>query len=284
MNVHRPIGAALLLAVVAGCNADDPDIPRENYALIFTEATSVAGGGFVTLPVANFVNSTQLQFSSSTQPVDGCIDTGYDENQSGTDLGQITYLDPGDDVVVEAGDATRDLALVVDPETDAETYEIPGAQGGLPYTPGDTIEFTSGGSTEFPLFSIRARTAEAFTFTEPSVPAQGQPIALSWTTTGVTPGSAMLVSLRYRTTSGTGRLNRQIFCEMVDDGSFNVPAQFTAGWRASDSTETAMSRWRTQFKQINANTFGVVSSNFTVPTRGSTPTLGRAAIAELRAR
>ena len=284
MNVHRPIGAALLLAIVAACNADEPDIPRENYALIFTEARSVSGGGFVTLPVANFVNSSQLSFSSSTQPVDQCIETTYDDTRSGIDLGPISFLDPGDDVRVASGGQSRELALVVDPETDAETYEISAGQGGLPYTPGDTIEFTGGGSDEFPLFSIRARTAEAFTFTEPSVPAQGQPIVLTWTTTGVQPGSAMLVSLRYRSNTSTGRLDRQIFCEMVDDGSFNVPSQYAGSWRVSDSTQTALSRWRTQFKQLGPNTFGVVSSNFTVPTEGSTPTFRRSAIVALRAR
>ena len=283
MNVHRPIGVALLLAVVAACGADEPDIPRENYVLIFTDARSVAGGGYVTLPVANFVNSSQLAFSSSTQPRDLCIDTTYEESDALIDLGPVTFLDPGDNVMVESPSASRDLALVVDPQTDSETYEIAAGQGGLPYTPGDTIEFTSGGSTEFPLFSIRARTAEAFTFTEPSVPASGQPIALSWTTTGVQPGSTMLVSLRYRAAT-TGPLNRQIFCEMVDDGSFNVPAQYTGGWRTADSTETAMSRWRTEFKQLGSNTFGVVSSNFTVPTEGATQTFRASMMARLRTR
>jgi hypothetical protein len=263
MNVRRPIAAVTLLGALVACNADDPQVPRENYALIFTDARELPGGGYVTLPVANFVNSQQLVFDFSTNPADACLEGAYDPTQEGSDLGQLTYLDPGD-VTVAGGGAQRSLDLVVDAEDDSESWEITGGEG-LPFTPGDTLTFTTTGATEgFPLFSIRARSAEAFTFTEPTVPAVGQPVLLNWTTTGVRPGSAMLVSLRYRTTT-SGPLTRQIFCEMVDDGSFSVPAQFATFWRTSDSTATAMSRWRTEYKQVDDDSFAVVFSNFTVP-------------------
>jgi hypothetical protein len=271
MTVSRSLAAALLVAVAAGCNSTEPTIPRENYALIYSEARSVTGGGFVTLPVASFFRSAQLTISSSTSPADQCIETPYDPDQEGADLGDISFYNAGA-VTVEADDVTRQLARVV--EGEVERYEITSG-GGLPYEPGDTVEFIVAGTTGgFPAFSIRARTAEEFTFTEPSVPAAGQPIALSWTT-GVPAGSAMLVSLRYRSASATTGLDRQIYCEMVDDGSFSVPAQLATGWRVAAARETAMSRWRTEFEQINDDTWAVVSSNFTVPTPGSTPTLAR---------
>lgn len=278
MNVHRPFSALLLVAVAAGCGADDPQLPRENYALIFTEARAVSGGGFVTLPVANFINTTQLAFSSSTQPADDCIVTTYDADQTGTDLGDITYLSPGADVTVASGAQTRELSLVTNPQNQAQTWQIGGGQGGLPYTPGDTITFTgSGDANGFPLFSIKARSAEAFTFTEPAVPAAGQPLVLSWTTTGVAPGSSMLVSLRYNAPN-SDELDRQVFCEMVDDGTFSIPATFLVEWRTATERETAFSRWRTEFKQVDGRSFVVVSSNFTVPTQSSTPTFRQAAV------
>lgn len=284
MSVHRPIALALLLGIAAGCNSSEPDIPRENYALIFTDAKSVAGGGYVTLPVANFVNTTQLLFETSTNPADACIETTYDPTQGGTNLGNIEYLNPGT-VSAETDDASRPLSLVIDDETDSETWEITGTSG-LPYVPGDTITFAGTGNAQgFPLFAISARTAEAFTFTEPAVPNAGQPIALAWTATGIPAGSAMLVSLRYRSSVATGEgPDRQIFCEMIDDGAFNVPASLTTGWRAATVRETAMSRWRTEFEQITANSFAVVSSNFTVPTEGAGPTFRQAATGLLSAR
>lgn len=281
MTVSRSLAAALLVAVAAGCNSTEPTIPRENYALIYTEARSVSGEGFVTLPVASFFRSAQLTISSSTSPADQCIETTYDPDQGGADLGDISFFNAGAAVTVEADDVTRQLTRVV--EGELERYEITSG-GGLPYEPGDTIEFTVPGATGgFPAFSIRARTAEEFTFTEPSVPAAGQPIALSWTA-GVPAGSAMLVSLRYRSASATSGLDRQIYCEMLDDGSFSVPSQFATGWRVAQARETAMSRWRTEFEQINDDTWAVVSSNFTVPTPGSTPTLARGFASPLVAR
>ena len=262
MNVRRPIAALSLLAALTACNADEPQIPRENYALIFTDARQLPAGGYATLPVANFVNSQQLVFDLSTNPADACLEGAYDPEQEGSDLGRLTFLDPGT-VTAANGAVQRNLARVVD-EEDSESWEI-ASGGALPFTPGDTLTFTATGSAEgFPAFSIRARAAEAFTFTEPTVPAAGQPVVLNWTTTGVRPGSAMLVSLRYRTTT-SGPLTRQVFCEMVDDGSFNVPSQYVTLWRTSDSTATAMSRWRTEYKQINDRSFAVVFSNFTMP-------------------
>ena len=262
MNVRRPVAVVSLLAALAACNSDDPQIPRENYALIFTDARELPGGGYVTLPVANFVNSQQLVFDFSTNPADACLEGPYDPEQEGSDLGRLEFLDPGD-VTAAVGDTQRSLQLVVD-EEETESWQVATGDG-LPFTPGDTLTFTASGSTDgFPSFAIRARSAEAFTFTPPTVPADGQPVVLNWTTTGVRPGSAMLVSLRYRTTS-TGPLTRQVFCEMVDDGSFSVPSQYVTFWRQSDSTATAMSRWRTEYKQVDDRSFAVVFSNFTVP-------------------
>ena len=274
MTVHRPLVATLLLAATVGCNSTEPNIPRENYALIFSEARAVSGGGFVTLPNASFVRSAQLRISSSVSPLDQCIDTGYDPDLSGSDLGDITFFDAGAAVTVEAGEQSRQLTRVIE-SNDSESYQITSG-GGLPYTPGDTIEFTIPGAPDgFPAFFVRARSAEAFTFTEPAVPAVGQPIQLAWTATGIPAGSAMLVSLRYESATSTTGLDRQIFCELIDDGSFAIPSSIAGGWRLATERESAMSRWRTQFKQIDGNTFAAVSSNFTVPTPGSTPTLAR---------
>jgi hypothetical protein len=263
--------AIALLALLAGaCSTGTDSVPRENYGIVFVETQEVEAG-YVVNPTATFFSSPQLSFNTSVQSADACVVADYDADAEDV-LPNLRFLNAGEELTATLSGETRTLTRVVE-ANETETYEIESG-GGIVFDPGDTLQLSAPGADDgFPDFSIRARTAEAFDFTEPEPPAAGEPLVLDWTPRPV-PGSTMLVSLRYASTGST--LDTQVYCDLVDDGDFTIAASQINGWRLATTRENVFTRWRTEVRQLNENSYVVVSSTLSIPTPGSGPTLARA--------
>lgn len=259
MRASRPLLAAALLAAAA-CSRADLRVQQEDYAVIYLDAVPVAGGTSVS-PYATFFRSQPLGIATSVSPLDSCRLAAYSD--STTAIANTAGIDAGATVKVSVSGDSVSLTPTVQPGI--RTYRLPGSQG-LLFTPGDTVRITIPGAPGgFLASTIAARTADAFTRSALPVPDTGAAIALTWTPDAL-PGSSMLVSLRYNA-PGTSLLNTQVFCSLVDDGTFTIPSAVLAGWRAASVRDAVTSRWRTEIRQIG-NSFLIVSSTYSL--RGMT--------------
>ena len=258
-----------LLALFAGaCSTGTESVPRENYGIVFAE-TQAVDAGYILAPTASFFSSPQLTFNTSVESANACVVAGYDPDAA-DNLPNLRFLNAGEQITATLSGESRTLARVVEPNN-TEIYEIE-TGGGIVFEPGDSLQISGGLVDGFPPFNVKARTAELFDFTEPTPPAAGEPLTLIWSPR-ITTGSTMLVSLRYAST-GTA-LDSQVYCDLEDDGRFDIPAAQIAGWRAATTRENVFTRWRTEVRQLNDNSYVVVSSTLSIPTPGSQPTFAR---------
>lgn len=271
--IRRRSILALVVLATAACNSLDNSTPRGNYAIVFADAFNTTAG-YRLSPTVAFFSSPQLSFNTSVYSADTCVVTTYDANAN-DNLSGITYLDAGAAVTAQIGDTTRTLTRST--ATDGtQTYKITTGSA-FAFTPGDSLQVTVPGATSgFSPFVIKGRTAEAFTASEPTPPAAGEPLTLTWSAAPAV-GSTMLVSLRYASPSSSGgALDRQIYCDLVDDGSYAIAPSLITDWRVATTRSYVFTRWRTEIKQVNSSSVAILTSTFSVPTPGSQPTLARA--------
>lgn len=259
MRYSRQLIAVTLVAASA-CSNPELRVQKEDYAVIYLDAETVGGESSFS-PVATFFRSQPLGIATSTTPEDNCFITSFVDTL--TPLDNTTGLDAGATVTVNvSGDS---ISLTPTAQPSIRTYRVPGAQQ-LVFTPGDTVRVTIPGAVGgFIASTIAARTADAFTRSALPVPGALESIDLTWTP-DTRAGSSMLVSMRY-SAAGTGTLDSQVFCSLVDDGAFTIPSDVLAGWRAASVREAVTSRWRTEVKQIG-NSFLIASSTYSL--RGMT--------------
>ena len=118
----------------------------------------------------------------------------------------------------------------------------------------------------FPGGTIRAKTAEAFTFpTEIPLPAGTEAIQLTWTPPE-DQRSAMVVSLRYATINNPALATRNVLCTFVDDGVDSIPFRWHQNWSSSTGVRSVVAtRLRTSYVGTGDANLGVVST-YQVPT------------------
>ena len=114
--------------------------------------------------------------------------------------------------------------------------------------------------------SIRAKTAEAFTFpTDIPIPAGTEAIQLQWTAPQ-DPRSAMVVSLRYASSQNPGILSRNVLCTFMDDGVDSIPFRWHQNWSTSTGVRAVVAtRLRTNYVGVGEANLGVIST-YQVPT------------------
>jgi hypothetical protein len=227
--------------------------------------------GFVTVgakgaPGAHVANVEGLFFQGNLSAVpnagfasDTCADGLFSE---GNVLLGVTYLDAGESVDATVGGIARSL----DRTTTAQglAYRPTAA---FSYTPGDSIVVTVPGvSGGFPAGTIRAKTAEAFTFpTNIPIPAGTEAIQLAWSLPQ-DENSAMIVSLRYETTQNPGILTRNVLCTFKDDGVDSIPFRWHQNWSTAPGQRVVVAtRLRTHYEAAAQANLGVIST-YQVPT------------------
>jgi hypothetical protein len=252
------------LALVACIEASDPG-PVIDFGSVGLDINAASGGGYTATPIGFFTRG-RLVSLPTTEPADRCQLLFYSSQQQFPP--SIDYSDPGEGVQVTVATTTATLVPVQQASgliayTASPFAVTPGATANL------VVPGTAGG---FPAATASVRTAEPFTFDPVLVTEEPEGLPLSWTTdfpTGIV-GQIMLVSLRYASGGGDD-LDRQIYCELRDDGSFTVPADLAVGWGDAGVTVRTVNvqRVRKQIVQISGDvlefgsTFDVTGTTFT---------------------
>jgi hypothetical protein len=228
--------------------------------------------GFVTVGAkkdaggAHFANVEGLFFQGNLAAVpnagfatDTCSDGLFIE---GNTLLGVTYIDAGSSVDATVGGVSRTLERTT---TSAGLAYRPTAA--FSYNPGDSIIVSvTGVPGGFPPGTIRAKTAEPFTFpTDLPIPQGSESIQLNWTAPQ-DPNSAMVVSLRYETAASPGLLTRHVLCTFVDDGVDSIPFRWHQNWSTSPGQRAVVAtRLRTHYVAAGEGNLGVIST-YQVPT------------------
>lgn len=256
-----------LLALVVGLTACVEQIERPNGRVGSISATAFSDGGVGTQLnlEAAFFGETDLNFATPTN--DTCFVAQYDPTNT-INTGFL-YLNAGDFLTVRTGSRVDSMRPIIG--IPVRVYES-SRSNGIVYTPGDTVSVDIPGTAAFPAASISSRTAEAFTHTPIPVPAEGEDIIASWTTTP-TAGSTMTYALRYANTFSSGPQNEQLVCSFVDDGSATIPAAFLTNWRSAQagSRSTNVVRVRSRELQLDSRTKLLLISTYSQPLTVLTP-------------
>ena len=248
-------------AFIAACDNSLEGINvQQIWGFVTVGATKNASG-------AHFANVEGLFFQGNLSALpnadfatsDTCADVLLTE---GNNLVGVTYLDAGTTVDATIGGIARTLERTT--TTQGLAYR-PVARP--PYTPGDSIVVNVPGvEGGFPGGTIRAKTAEAFTFpADIPIPAGTEAIQLAWTAPQDT-RSAMVVSLRYATINSPTVLTRNVLCTFIDDGVDSIPFRWHQNWSSSSGVRAVVAtRLRTSYVSAGDANLGVVST-YQIPT------------------
>lgn len=227
--------------------------------------------GFITVSAqkspagAHFADAEGLFFKGNLAAVpnadftaDTCADVVLTE---GNNLSGVTYLDAGASVSATIGGVANALNRTNTAEGIAYQPASP-----IAFNPGDSIVVSVAGvAGGFPGGTIRAKTAEAFNFPTINVPAGTEAIQLNWTEPQ-DPRSAMVVSLRYATSTDPSILSRNVLCTFIDDGVDSIPFRWHQNWSSSGGARAVVAtRLRTNYVAAGEGNLGVIST-YQVPT------------------
>ncbi|MDQ6886286.1 MAG: hypothetical protein M3068_03225 [Gemmatimonadota bacterium] len=225
MGSGRAVGSAAL-ALSAACSGVTDSRPTLDFGVITLEAAG-EGQAYTTRPVAVFYRTSGVQLPTSTISQDSCAILPFTASPI-VSRDTLVYVSAGDSIGVTVGAASGQLKPAS--QNGVQSYVLPGL-GGVSYSPGAVAMFSVPGSPGgFPAATISIRTSEAFSLGSiTAAPAVGQGIPVTWTPAGDAT-SKLQLSLEYATV-GSARLDQQIACALVDDGSAVIPAALVGGWR-----------------------------------------------------
>ncbi|MBL0940203.1 MAG: hypothetical protein IBJ03_15015 [Gemmatimonadaceae bacterium] len=232
------LSTSVLLAACGGLS--DPGIPETNrYGAINIAASGVS-------PTSARADATVIFFeaitiavpNSSLQQSDNCVFSTVDT------LPQITRGQnrAGETVSLTAGSTTLQLAY-------SDTLKRYATVAGQPfsYNTGDMAQIgIPGNATVFPAQNISVKLAEPILPQPIAVPAAGAPMQVRWNGTNDN-SAAIILALRYADPTSSTYANRQVYCEVKDDGSFDIPANGITSFLISPShlRSLTITRWRT---------------------------------------
>jgi hypothetical protein len=230
MTLHRIPALALAGVALTACISTEPQ-PTHDYGFVVLVGEENAGGSTVIAdPIAYFLRTSNLSVSENGATNDECT-IGQIPESNAPQPG-LPYLDAGSLVTVLATEQPPILLERSEPVPSQILYR---KAGDFAYTPGTAITASvSGSDGGFPEMSVTGTTATPFEVSE--VPIGDSPastIALSWDTPPTAGRTTMNVSLRFA--EAAGEINRQIFCTLVDDGSYTIPQLQAEGWNTSEN-------------------------------------------------
>jgi len=253
------------VALAVACDNSLQGINRQDtWGFVIVSATKSVGGAHFTSPEGLFFKGNLSSVPNSDFAIDTCADGTYSE---GNNLTGVTYLDAG--VALQATLSGNTNSLVRTTTSTGLSYLL--EAGSTPYTPGDTIYVSIPGvEGGFPTGSIKAKTAEGFTFPTIEVPQGTETIPLNWTPPQTTGSSSMIVSMRYKS-GGSTTFNRHVLCTFIDDGQDSIPFRWYQSWAAASSErEVVATRLRTTYVSAGDANLGVIST-YEVPTPPDNP-------------
>ena len=239
-----------VLLALAGCVGTTENRGGNLIGLIQMNARS-KGTGYTTSPTANFYLAGAATLSSAGSAPDTCSRGSYDPISA--PVNEATVLSGGATVAVTVSGITDTLRRSGSVDG---TYRTALAAG-IAFKPGDTVSFTvAGDGAGFPAVSAIMKTSEPFTMSTIALPAANQTIDVTWTPAAT--GAAMLLQLLYNDGSNSTPSvpNRQLFCSLVDDGAYSIPAILVDSWRLGSAAARSVvaRRLRTLVKQPSGST------------------------------
>lgn len=253
--------APLAGLLLAACRAGTEPVLTSDYGFVTLQTVKPAAGGWAVKPIGLFFSASGIVLPGSHIAKDSCV---VAENAAPPPFTVDRYLTAGEHIVVAMSGSS--MALVQDTIGVAPFYVSPDSSG-IAATPGDSATLTvPGDSSGFPTASLTVKTAEPFTLDSVPTGPAGSDITLRWTPAADT-GSKMVVSLQYASLGST-TLDKQIYCALVDDGSYTIRASLAGGWQNAygGKRSVAASRWRTAIEPVGSSAVLQVISTFDVPT------------------
>ena len=254
MRRHLHLSALGLPLALAACLDPDP-VPESNYGVIGL-TTVVTATDTILSPEALFYRTGLLGLPTSRVTTDQCQVASYPTPSPGTQLPR--FLDAGDSVAVSTATTTKYLFPIIN--TNGEAYVLEESDR-FPFRPGENVTITvPGAAGGFANGTISVLTARGFTLgpIDPAPPPT-ETLELTWTPAG-DDSTKMLISLQY----GVNQIaaNQQIFCSLVDDGAYEVPAILLTQWRTANtgSRKAEAARWRVAAKEVTGGVLLVVSA------------------------
>lgn len=246
-----------VLSCAACVDALNPPDPRAFGVFLLT--TTESDSAYVLNPEGVFFRASDVSFPNSASPADACTTLPYSTQTAARDLDDVLGGSP---VTL----TLRSVATNLTPrQEDRDFVYRPTDGAAIAHTPGDSAYLNiPGAAGGFPQTTAAARTAESFTFATVTVPPVGQGLQLTWSA-AAQPGSAMAFSLQYARSPST-TLNEQLYCELIDDGSFLVPTLQVDPWRDANNNVRGVSatRFRTLRQPSTNNSVLLVLSRLTV--------------------
>lgn len=227
MTLSRFAALAIAGAALTGCISTEP-IPTQDYGFVVLVGESDgAGGHTIADPLAYFLRTSRIGISEAGATRDNC-EIGAIPPSSDPVPG-LPYLDAGSQVTVVTTGSPFNLPKVTAPNS--ILYKLTGSFG---LTPGGSVSASvPGADGGFPAMAVTGTAATSFTFSEIPVGEGINDIDLTWTAPPQAGRTSMNVSLRYADDSQT--LNQQIFCSLVDDGSYTVEPLLADRWLNADA-------------------------------------------------
>lgn len=251
----RFAGVLAFTLFLAACRS--LEVERVQVALI-SVPSELTEEGYESMPFASFIEGTGIGLSSTTVGQEGCIDRA---TTASTGSPTFDYIDAGPSITARfSGPEATLTKRTVDSRT---TYALPEGIS-LAFTPGEQITVTIPGAVDgFPARQVTARTAEAFTAAEITLPTSTTAdLTVTWTPVPDISGSAMFYSIRYSSPGVSDE--REIACVFRDDGTGVIGATMLTEFRQSSVRDAIAQRAR-----ITANRAGSVithvTSTFGVP-------------------
>lgn len=252
------VAAAFVVACEDSLSVNTQD---DTWGFINISARKTQAGVHLTSPDAFFFKARLAGVPNASFAADSCNDVSYSPDN---DLSGVTYIDGGAGLPIRL--AGRQDTLRRFQSALSTTYALSGGSAPFTYTPGDSAVIKVPGAVGgFPAAEVRAKTAEAFTINEVVAPAGTDAIQLRWTP-AQNLESAMILSMRYATSSSGGEFNRQVLCTYRDDGIDSIPFRQYQTWKsATGNKDVIATRLRTTFVAAGDAVLEVIST-YQVPT------------------
>ena len=246
---------AVALALTACLNSSEPDPPHD-FGFVLLETIPTDAGYRTEVSGVFYRANTGVELPSTDAQEDTCVRRlGFPGNPVGILPATISAGTPlmlslsGNEIelVMNVTEVSISYAPVLESfETvpgDVATVVVPGETGG------------------FPTFQLSAKTAEPFTAGPVPTYPEPTPMTFEWTPAEEA-GSRMSITLRYVVGQGSGQ-PEHIYCELQDDGSHTLPADWVDGYRAAGFKDATFVRERITTSTESGATL-LVSSSFEV--------------------
>lgn len=256
-----------LVAILLGSCVEPISPARDRTGLISATTVKLGAGPAYGL---TFVGAFYRYDGLEVRFLDPDQCAGYVYSVTPSPVANFPTVDAGDWLRTQIGG--REDTLFKATTLGFDTYEL-GVVNSVPHTPGDTLTVIIPGTvTGFPPVTLRVRTAEPFVFDPVGSSVDDNAIPLTWTA-APTPGSLILLYLRYSSTGTSAEPDTEIRCTLTDDGVGALPSAYASAWSASDpaSRSVAIQRVRQTRVDFDTRTKVYLLSFFDSPTPAGTP-------------